>query len=69
MKKWYPSKELPKNINIPLLVEMRSGEKYYAIYSNIDEFDVHGPNGNEYRAQWYKFSSKSIKRWKYINRI
>ena len=49
-----------------LIVQTNSGQTFYAIYSGDDEFDVHRPNGDEYRKQWYKYSSTTIVKWSKI---
>ena len=39
---------------------------FYAIYSDFDEFDVHKPDygvEGDYRAQWYKFSSVTVRQF------
>ena len=46
-----------------VVVFYNSPKKFYAIYSGVNEFDVHmrqgyGPN---YREEWHKFTVKPIK--------
>lgn len=70
MSKWKNAKKKkPDLIGEMILVQMIGIEKLirYAIYSGEDEFDVHDPNyAPDHRKYWYKFSSKSIRKWRYL---
>lgn len=50
-------------IGDPFLVKFYGSDKwYYAIYSDVDEFDVHLKRGKskKHRKEWYKFSIASL---------
>lgn len=50
-----------------VLVKMITGDIYYAIYSDVDEFDIHMPGPEvKSRLSWYKHSSRSIDSWRYF---
>ena len=57
-------------IGTRVLVRFREGESLYAIYSDFDEFDIHIPSygvEGDYRGQWYKHSSLSVKYFAILN--
>lgn len=61
---WYDAIRYKPNIGEPVLVRTISGQIYYAVYSNHDEFDIHiMENFDNYRNTWYKFSSKTVVEW------
>lgn len=65
MSEFVPSRPHLKDLKIgdALLVSFQDVSKmYYAIYSGIDEFDVHMPlvGKSPYRKKWYKHSSSSV---------
>lgn len=60
------SKKLP-NIGDCVLIKTTSGQVFYAVYSDVDEFDTHRPDGmNDYREKWYKYSRRTIIAWRYF---
>lgn len=65
MSRWIDSiKRLPQ-IGDSVIVKTFSGQVFYAVYSDKDEFDVHRPEGaTDYREHWYKHSSRTIIKWK-----
>jgi len=60
------SKKLP-NIGDAVLVKTLSGQVFYAVYSDIDEFDVHRFTGmSKYRECWFKYSGRTVVAWRYF---
>jgi len=43
-------------------------ERYFAVYSGEDEFDVHRTDLHikNYRKAWFKYSSRSVMYWRYF---
>ena len=59
-------KKLP-NIGDCILVKTVSGQIFYAVYSNEDEFDVHRPDDKtDTRLSWYKYSRRTVVFWRYF---
>jgi hypothetical protein len=64
---WRDSIKYKPSIGDSILVKTTSGQVFYAVYSNEDEFDVHRPNNKtESRLSWYKYSSRTIIKWRYF---
>lgn len=54
-------------LGTPVLIETNSGQIHYAFYGNENEFDVHIPTDNKYyRKCWYKYSSRTVIKWRNI---
>ena len=62
---WKDSIRHKPQIGDAVCVKTVSGQIFYAIYTGEDEFDVHrlGPK-IESRLSWYKYSSRTIIKWK-----
>jgi len=64
--KWTLFEKKKPNIGDRMLVKTLSGQIFYAIYSNDDEFDVHRNDGENMRESWYKYSSRTVIFWRYF---
>lgn len=64
---WKDSVKHKPNVGDAILVKTFSGQVFYAVYSDKDEFDVHRPDDKtESRLAWYKYSSRTIVKWRYF---
>ena len=64
---WKDSVKHKPNIGDTILVKTFSGQVFYAVYSDDDEFDVHRPDDKiDSRLAWYKYSSRTIVKWRYF---
>jgi len=67
---WKDSLKHKPSIGDTILVKTFSGQVFYAVYSDEDEFDVHCPSFNneiESRLAWFKYSSRTIVKWRYFS--
>jgi len=63
---WIKTEKRKPEIGDCILVKTSSGQVFYAVYTNDDEFDVHRPTNDfsETRAAWYKYSSRTVIQWR-----
>ena len=64
---WKDFRKAKPEIGSRLFVKMISGEVFYAIYSDEDEFDIHANHGDPIsRDKWFKYSHRSVLKWRYF---
>ena len=67
MYNWKDSIKKKPEIGDSILAKTLSGQVFYAVYSNENEFDVHRLDQNrDYRKAWYKYSSRTVVQWRYF---
>lgn len=64
---WKDSIKYKPKIGDSVLVKTASGQIFYAVYTDEDEFDTHRFDPKiESRKCWYKYSSRTIIKWRYF---
>ena len=64
---WKDSTKHKPDIGSAVYVKTLSGQVFYAIYTNEDEFDTHRPTpAIDSRESWYKYSSRTVLKWRYF---
>lgn len=65
---WIDSDDRLPEIGDRLLVKTTMGEKFYAVYTDHDEFEVNQPTDmNSHKRAWFKYTKRTVLQWMFLS--